>query len=217
MPRTHIIQSWVGACEYDEGDTYNGQQIGNRAQKSVGVLFERDGDQWKVGKPFEDIPTYVNGRPNIQAFAEPISKPKTPAKKKTAFQSISLADSNYERLCGLSDALDTQLDNGELSFEDWTYARRQIDQRLAKAWSRLCKARNWNESGESLDSSLDCGLTFSLEGVQSQQIVEKNKHKTHVHTGWVVVDGLSEENVFRVLFCKVKQAMLFIERIKQQF
>ena len=44
--RTHIVQSWVGACEYDEGDTYNGQQIGNRNQKSIGVLIERSGDQW---------------------------------------------------------------------------------------------------------------------------------------------------------------------------
>lgn len=200
MPRQYIVQSWVGSSEYDEGDTYNGQQVGHRNQKSIGVHVTRSGDQWYA---------------NTAAYAEP--EKKAPAKKKTAFQSISLADSNYERLCGLSDALDTQLDNGELSFEDWTYARRQIDQRLAKAWSRLCRARNWNESGESLDSHPEHGLTFSLEDVQSQQIVEKNKRKTHVHTGWVVVDGLREDNCFRGLFCKVKQVMLFIERIKQQF
>jgi len=218
MPRTHIVQSWVGAAEYDEGDTYNGQQVGNRAQKSVGVLIERSGDQWKAGNVDQQIPTFINGRANVAAFAEPTSKPKAPAKKKTAFQSISLADSNYERLCGLSDALDTQLDNGELSFEDWTYARRQIDERLAKAWSRLCKCRGWNESGESLDNSLDSGLSFSLEDVgvntrqEARDIGEKQRVKREL-TGNEVFDSLSQNNVFLGLFIKVKKVMKIMKAL----
>ena len=211
--RTHIVQSWVGACEYDEGDTYNGQQIGNRNQKSIGVLIERSGDQWKAGNVDQQIPTFINGRANVAAFAEPVTKSKAPTKKKTAFQSISLADSNYERLCGLSDALDTQLDSGELSFEDWTYARRQIDERLAKAWSRLCRLRNWNESGEGLDNSLDSGLSFSLEDVQeARDIGEKQRVKRDL-TGNQVFDSLSENNVFLGLFIKVKKIMKIMKAL----
>jgi len=41
MPRQYIVNSWVGAAEYDEGDTYNGQQVGNRNQKSIGVHVTR--------------------------------------------------------------------------------------------------------------------------------------------------------------------------------
>lgn len=211
--RTHIVQSWVGACEYDEGDTYNGQQIGNRNQKSIGVLIERSGDQWKAGNVDQQIPTFINGRPNIQAFSEPVTKPKAPAKKKTAFQSISLADSNYERLCGLSDTLDTQLDNGELSFEDWTYARRQIDERLAKAWSRLCKCRGWNENGQTVDKSLEDGLTFSLEDIQEvRDIGEKQRVKREL-TGNDIFDSLSETNVFLGLFIKVKKIMKIMKAL----
>ena len=190
MPRQYIVNSWVGAAEYDEGDTYNGQQVGNRNQKSIGVHVTRSGDQWYA---------------NTAAYAEP--EKKAPAKKKTAFQSISLADSNYERLCGLSDALDTQLDNGELSFEDWTYARRQIDERLAKAWSRLCRARNWSESGESLDNHLDSGLTFSLEDIQEARDVGGKQRVKRELTGNEVFDSLSETNVFLGLFIKVKKMM----------
>jgi len=198
MPRQYIVNSWVGAAEYDEGDTYNGQQVGNRNQKSIGVHVTRSGDQWYA---------------NTAAYAEP--EKKAPAKKKTAFQSISLADSNYERLCGLSDALDTQLDNGELSFEDWTYARRQIDERLAKAWSRLCKCRGWDENGKDIDSSLEHGLTFSLEDIQeARDIGEKQRVKRDL-TGWGTIDDLSEENCFRGLFCKVKKIMMFIESINK--
>ena len=47
MPRLHILSSWVGAAEYDEGDTYSGEQVGRRSQKSIGVTIECDGDQWK--------------------------------------------------------------------------------------------------------------------------------------------------------------------------
>ena len=200
MPRQYIVNSWVGAAEYDEGDTYNGQQVGNRNQKSIGVHVTRSGDQWYA---------------NTAAYAEP--EKKAPAKKKTAFHSISLADSNYERLCGLSDALDTQLDNGELSFEDWTYARRQIDQRLAKAWSRLCKARNWDENGESLDNHPEHELTFSLEDIEESSFHWEKQRVKRELTGNDIFDSLSETNVFLGLFIKVKKLLKFIETIKQQF
>jgi len=188
--RSYLIQQW------NDASSYSGEMIGNRLKESTDLFL-------------------ANGKANIGLFEE---KPKAPAKKKTAFQSISLADSNYERLCGLSDALDTQLDNGELSFEDWTYARRQIDERLAKAWSRLCRLRNWNESGESLDNHLDSGLSFSLEDVgvntrqEARDIGEKQRVKREL-TGWGTIDSLSEENCFRGLFCKVKKVMMFIKSI----
>lgn len=196
MPRQYIVNSWVGAAEYDEGDTYNGQQVGNRNQKSIGVHVTRSGDQWYA---------------NTAAYAEP--EKKAPAKKKTAFQSISLADSNYERLCGLSDALDTQLDNGELSFEDWTYARRQIDERLAKAWSRLCKCRGWDENGKDIDSSLEHGLTFSLEDIQEVRDTEEKQRVKRELTGNQVFDSLNENNVFLGLFIKVKKIMKIMKAL----
>ena len=208
--------------DYDDWDglSMNGRQWKSRETKETRDLSGADlWHQRKALEPkmLEDIPTYVNGRPNIQAFAEPVSKPKAPAKKKTAFQTISLPDSHYERLCGLSDALDTQLDNGELSFEDWTYARRQIDERLAKAWSRLCRARNWNESGESLDNHLDSGLSFSLEDIQEARDIGKKQRVKRDLTGNQVFDSLSQNNVFLGLFIKVKKILKFIETIKQQF
>lgn len=202
-----------------EYDDWSGLSMNGRQFKNPLTLETRDlsgADYWHQRKALEpktleDIPTYVNGRPNIQAFAEPITKPKAPAKKKTAFQSISLADSNYERLCGLSDALDTQLDNGELSFEDWTYARRQIDQRLAKAWSRLCKARNWDENGESLDNSLEHELTFSLEDVEESSFRWEKQRVKRELVGNELFDSLSETNSFLKLFILYKKCVKFIK------
>ena len=183
--RSYLIQQW------NDASSYSGEMIGNRLKESTDLFL-------------------ANGKANIGLFEE---KPKTPAKKKTAFQSISLADSNYERLCGLSDALDTQLDNGELSFEDWTYARRQIDERLAKAWSRLCKCRGWDENGKDIDNSLDSGLSFSLEDVQeARDIGEKQRVKREL-TGNDIFDSLSETNVFLGLFIKVKKIMKIMKTL----
>ena len=215
--RTHIVQSWVGACEYDEGDTYNGQQIGNRNQKSIGVLIERSGDQWKAGNVDQQIPTFINGRANVAAFAEPVTKPKVPAKKTSAFSQIMLADKNYTRLCGLSEQLDQELDAGHIpDFESYCAARKNIDKRLATAWLRVCKERNWNESGESLDNSLDSGLSFSLEDIQEvRDIGEKQRVKREL-TGNEVFDSLSETNVFLGLFIKVKKIMKIMKALNNR-
>lgn len=199
------------------GLSMNGRQYRNAITQETRNLSGQE--YWNARKadyPKQEPEVWKNGMANIKAFGDPVSTAtKAPARKKTAFQSISLADSNYERLCGLSDALDTQLDNGELSFEDWTYARRQIDERLAKAWSRLCKCRGWDENGKDIDNSLDSGLSFSLDDVQeARDIGEKQRVKREL-TGWGTIDDLSEENCFRGLFCKVKRVMMFIKSINK--
>ena len=199
MSRHYVLGSWANADEYN----YSGEQLmGHRQGKSVCMDH-----------------MLPSGMANLKRYGDPVTPPtKAPAKPNlTAFDKICTADRTYSRLCALSEELDNQLENGELDLTDWSFARKQLDVKLDKSWKAVCRLRNWNESGENLDNSLDDGLTFNLEDVQSQQIVEKNKRKTHVKTGWVVVDGLSEENVFRGLFCKVKKVILFIERIKQQF
>ena len=212
--RTHIVQSWVGACEYDEGDTYNGQQIGNRNQKSIGVLIERSGDQWKAGNVDQQIPTFINGRANVAAFAEPVTKSKTPAKKKVdAFSSIMLADRNYTRLSNLSEALDAQFDNGELSLEDWAAARKNIDKRLAAGWLRVCKERSWCPEGKDIDNHPEHDLTFNLEDIEESSFRWEKQRVKRELTGWSTIDNLSEDNSFRGLFCKVKKIMMFVQKV----
>lgn len=188
MSRHYVLGSWANADEYD----YSGEQL-MRHRQGKSVCMDH---------------MLPSGMANLKRYGDPVTPgTKAPAKKKTAFQSISLADSNYERLCGLSDALDTQLDNGELSFEDWTYARRQIDERLAKAWSRLCLARGWNENGQTVDNSLEDGLTFSLEDTQEARDTREKQRVKRNLTGNQVFDSLSETNVFLGLFIKVKKIM----------
>lgn len=146
-------QTIIGEYEDWDGLSTNGRQW-----KSPHTQETRDlsgADYWHQRKALEpkvaeDIPTYVNGKPNISAFSEPVAKPKT-AKKTSAFDSIMLADRNYSRLCGLSEQLDTELDQGLIDLESYCAARKNIDQRLAKAWARVQRERGWEGQEELLE------------------------------------------------------------------
>ena len=198
MARHYVLGSWANADEFD----YSGQQLmGHRQGKSVCMDH-----------------MLPSGMANLKRYGDPVTPvTKTPAKPKlTAFDKICTTDRTYSRLCALSEELDNQLEGGEIDLESWAYARKQLDKKLEKAWSAVCRLRNWNESGESLDNSLDSGLSFSLEDIQeARDIGEKQSVKREL-TGWGTIDDLSEENCFRGLFCKVKKIMMFLQKIKQQ-
>ena len=197
MSRHYVLGSWANADEFD----YSGEQLmGHRQGKSICMDH-----------------MLPSGMANLKRYGDPVTPvSKTPTKPKlTAFDKVCTADRTYSRLCALSEELDNQLENGELDLTDWSFARKQLDVKLDKSWKAVCRLRNWSDSGESLDSYPEHELTFNLEDVQSQQIVEKNKHKTHDLTGWATIDSLSEENVFKGLFCKVKRVMMFIESLNK--
>ena len=199
MSRHFVLGTWANADEYD----YSGEQLmGHRQGKSVCMDH-----------------MLPSGMANLKRYGDPVTPvTKTPAKPKlTAFDKICTTDRTYSRLCALSEELDNQLENGELDLTDWSFARKQLDVKLDKAWKSVCRLRNWNESGESLDNSLDSGLSFSLEDIQeARDIGEKQRVKREL-TGNEVFDSLSETNVFLGLFIKVKKIMMFLQKVKQQF
>jgi len=198
VARHYVLGSWANADEFD----YSGEQLmGHRQGKSVCMDH-----------------MLPSGMANLKRYGDPVTPAtKAPAKPKlTAFDKVCTTDRAYSRLCALSEELDNQLENGELDLTDWSFARKQLDVKLDKAWKAVCRLRNWSESGERLDNSLDSGLSFSLEDIQEvRDIVEKQRVKREL-TGWGTIDDLSEENCFRGLFCKVKKIMMFLQKIKQQ-
>ena len=158
-----------------------------------------------------------SGMANLKRYGDPVTPvSKTPTKPKlTAFDKVCTADRTYSRLCALSEELDNQLEGGEIDLESWAYARKQLDKKLEKSWSTICRLRNWNESGESLDSSLDEGLTFSPEDIEESSFRWEKQRVKRELTGNVVFDSLRENNVFLGLFIKVKKIMMFIETLNK--
>lgn len=147
MPRMHVLQSWVGACEYDEGDTYSGEQIGNRLQQAVGVTIQRSGDQYKAEA--QQPPVWVNGRANVSAFTD--DKPDKQAKPKPGESVISWQDpldamqkpKGYkvrpgelylERLDILELSLYKHYKSGIIGEKDWQAERRAIASRRQREW-----------------------------------------------------------------------------------
>ena len=223
MARQYVVNSWVGAAEYPEGDQYSGEQIGHRNKPSIGVQIERSGDQWRTVSVDQHFTG--NGAANIKAYTEPTQptpKGKPPAKKKTAYETIALADNHYERLCNLSEALDLQLENGELEFTDYAYARKNLDKRIDKAWLRVCKDRQWNENG---DDSLGTQQTTPSEAWESGEWCVENTqtpakaHKPHKHVSFDIIPkesvffNLADDNTLKLLFVKVLTCWLAASKV----
>ena len=142
MPRTHVIQSWVGAAEYDEGDTYSGEQIGNRNQRSVGVAFERSGDGWSARK-LPDVWT-ADGKPNIKAFSDEalgLAQKKTPSKKTVPIaHQIVPQEKTLDRLDKQEAELYKAFENEEISEEEFKQLIFALEQKRHRAWKSRCKA-----------------------------------------------------------------------------
>lgn len=185
MPRTYIVASWNNAAAYDEGDTYSGEQIGNRNQKSIGVQIERDGDQWKAGQSMY-LP---NGKANTAMFAE---QPKQKPKGRPLALQIDLAQSNYDRLEKMSEGLDNAYFEGDMEDpSQYELLRHKMDQRLAKAWKRLEKenAPFWDKQ----------------EANEKQQI-DRNIQLENGSGFWYdVFTGLEDENIFKRMYFTVKK------------
>lgn len=178
MSRYFMVQSWVGSHE-NEPD-YNGNQCGERNVRSseVAPLY----DQY--------------GNANIKAFSDEALQKKGKTKKTSAFDSIMLADRNYSRLCGLSEQLDTELDQGLIDLESWAAARRNIDQRLAKAWARVQRERGWEGQEElsALEQYPSHGLDFTLHIEQSRALIIDYS----ILPSDSVFSKLSDDNLFKI-------------------
>lgn len=139
MARHYVIQDWQNAAEY------SGEMIGKRLARSHEIFLP-------------------NGQANTALFSDESTKPVKP--KLTAFEKICTADRSYEKLCQLSDALDSQLVNGELELADWAFARKQLDVKLEKGWQAVCRLRGWTNEPEQYPNQ---GLNFTLDLEHSKQ------------------------------------------------
>ena len=171
--RSYLIQSW------NDASSYSGEQIGNRLKESTDLFL-------------------ANGKANIGLFEE---KPKAAAKKTSAFDSIMLADRNYSRLCGLSEQLDQELDAGQIDLESYCAARKNIDQRLAKAWARVQRERGWEDQEELLEPEQypSQPLDFTLDIEHSRALTIDYS----VLPSDSVFSGLKDDNFFKQCACLV--------------
>ena len=147
MARHYVLGSWANADEFD----YSGEQLmGHRQGKSICMDH-----------------MLPSGMANLKRYGDPIEqKPKTQTKPKlTAFDKVCTADRSYEKLCALSEELDNQLDLGEIDLESWSYARKQLDKKLERAWGAVCRNRGWEGQEEllALEQYPSEGLEFTLE------------------------------------------------------
>ena len=188
--------------DYDDwhGLSMNGRQWKNRETKETRDLS--GSDYWHQRKAIEpkmpeDVPTFVNDRPNISAFAEPVRKVKP---KKSVADSIDLAQKHFDKLEQMSIDLDNEYFDGEIDQTRYDLLRYKLDERLIKAWNRLEKdsLKAWQAEDA------------RWERLQKNKSANKKVTETQGFITNTVFDVLSEENLFKKLF-------MSYWRIKEKF
>lgn len=198
-------QTILGDYDDFDGLSMNGRQWKNRLTKETRDLSGADyWHQRKALEPkmLEDIPTFVNGRPNIAAFAEPQQNTKKSRKKLTAFERICTAERTYDRLEKLSEELDKEYASGNLEHADYIYARRHLDEKMARAWKRIEKLRGWEDESYPEDDGIDRWDAYEYPENIAPKILKpkepKQRNIVNVYvTGNSVIDGLSDDNIFK--------------------
>lgn len=184
MSRYFMVQSWVGSHE-NEPD-YNGNQCGERNVRSSEV-----------------VPLYDQyGNANIKAFSDEALRKKAQTKPKlSAFDKVCTADRSYEKLCTLSEELDQQLDSKQISWDDYIYARKQLDKKLERAWGAVCRNRGWEDQEEllALEQCPSEGLDFTLD-------IDAKKPRQYdysILSNTSVFSCLKDDNFFKQCACFV--------------
>lgn len=174
MSRMYIQPSWVGAAEDWSGDSPDNRKCSSRE------LY---------------LP---NGKANTKAFADEAPKPKA-KKKRSIVERVSLADSHYNRLEALSLELDKELENGNVSFEDYAYLRQVMDGRLEKAWQRLAKARGFIDDGLEAEShnSFRQNVDFDSKNYGKQSVLKGVSIDYSKVDMPAVFDNLKDDNFFK--------------------
>ena len=214
--------------DYDDWDglSMNGRQWKNRQTKETRDLS--GSDYWHQRKAIEpkmpeDIPTFVNGRPNISAFAEPVVQ-KRPVKKKSVADKIDLAQRNFDRIEKLSEELDEEYFSGEIDQAHYDLLRYKLDKRLLAAWDRLEKENGPIWQKEDREFEENNSLTFSLDDVKwntaakdkekSTKALAKTADKSLIKgEGYVslALKDCKDSNVFLIGFCAI---MKLIKKVK---
>lgn len=199
-----------GTWEDWDGLSPNGRQYKNAITQETRNLSGQE--YWNARKadyPSQETEVWKNGKANIAGFSDPGTKPKAKPKP-SAFDKVCTADRSYEKLCTLSEELDNQLDLGEIDLESWSYARKQLDKKLDRAWTNICKLRGWDDNGqEQLEKYSTNELTFDCQKWQAAP--KPIDYGIIPETS--VFKGLSDNNVFKKIYKNVFTAVRAVRKI----
>lgn len=193
MSRHFVLGTWANADEYD----YSGEQLmGHRQGKSVCMDH-----------------MLPSGMANLKRYGDPIEqKPKVqPRPKLSAFDKVCTADRSYEKLCTLSEELDQQLDSKQISWDDYIYARKQLDKKLERAWGAVCRNRGWEGQEELLEleqyPSQPLDFTLDFEAKTQRQydysVIPNNS----------VFAELQDGNSFKIIYIHVLTACKWFAKL----
>lgn len=195
MARHYVLGSWANADEFD----YSGEQLmGSRHGKSICMDH-----------------ILPNGMANLKRYGDPVEEQKKAKPKASVADKIDLAQRHFDRIEQLSIDLDTEYFAGELDEERYELLRFKMNERLAKAWDRLCKdnAIIWQKQDEKLLTEEQVKAKLQIKE-KSDCFLGKMADKSLLSEngwGWQALRSCHENNVFLIGICGI---MKLVKKMK---
>ena len=175
--------------EYDDWDglSMNGRQWKNRLTKETRNLS--GADYWHQRKALEpkmpeDIPTFVNGRPNISAFADPKPVDNPKRKPKDLMYRVLPQQATIERLEALREEL-----------EEYSMLSIALDKKLDRAFKALERATSvpGADTLPGVENAYNSGKTLLKRDIAIDYSIIPEGSVFH---------GLSDGNIFKIFAVK---------------
>ena len=203
MTRLYIQPSWIDSCS-DHGEWSGGN------------------DQYRGDKSIEAVPTYINGRPNINAFSDAAIEARK-EKRKTSVPLVDRVLPQQRRVRVLTEQLyelEAERKNG-LDLVTYSQLRDVLICKRDRAEVLLKKALtakpNRPESYE--DEAVSYTETFSTPSANNRH---RESYSSPVGVGFFaeVVDGLSDQNSLKGVLkmsCKVIRGLVRFSSATKQY
>jgi len=193
-----------GTWEDWDGLSPNGRQYKNKVTQETRNLS--GADYWHTRKadyprqlPDESKMFLANGKANLAMFAEDDTptKKKTTRKTLTAYDKVMQADRAFDKLEELSEQLDTQYLNLEIDDEEYSIARDILDDKMVRAWHKVCKVKGWDKEPEEDYQPIEP----AYQQTNHNKNIQLEKPDSFLYD---VFNGLDDTNLFKQMYCKLK-------------
>jgi len=181
-----------GTWEDWDGLSPNGRQYKNAITQETRNLS--GADYWHARKadyPSQEPETWVKGKANIAAFADPgpVKKKETPVE-----YAVFPQQRTYDNLEVLEARLEKQLENDQIDFEEYLSLKEGLERKKQRAWKNLCRAKGWEIEGEPSKEDKEkerIGKLYYKELQAHNKRIEKEFRKSYTHQAKVVNDSPS--------------------------
>ena len=138
--RQYLLQTWSGASEY------SGEMIGNRLKPSTRMYL-------------------ADGKANIDAFKEEKTTKRSTKKQEPFEYQVFPSQKAFDKIEELILTVENKYLNMEIDDDEYDEMTTALENKLEKAWVKLCKDKGWYEEEKETIQNTGFGVVATVRNI----------------------------------------------------